>query len=63
MTKQDLVKWVESLPDDTPFDKLQTQLEKLYFLAEVQTGIDELDRGEGIPHEEVLKSLSHWLED
>jgi predicted transcriptional regulator len=29
--------------------------------TEVQESLDELDRGEGIPHEEVMKKYKKWL--
>ena len=28
---------------------------------DVQVGLDQLDRGEGIPHEEVKRQLARWL--
>ena len=31
------------------------------FLAAVQKGFDQLDRDEGIPHEEIKKQLASWL--
>ena len=46
------------LPDDCTFEDMA---EKLRFLAAIQAGIDQLDRGEGIPHEEVKKNLASWL--
>ncbi len=35
--------------------------ERIRFMAAVQKGLDELDRGEGIPHDEVKKQLASWL--
>jgi predicted transcriptional regulator len=46
------------LPDDCTF---QDMAEKLRFLAAVQEGIDQLDRGETVSHEEVKKDLASWL--
>ena len=39
--------WFESLPDDVK--------------ASVEQGILEADRGEGTPHEEVMKRVKLWL--
>jgi predicted transcriptional regulator len=32
------------------------------FLAAIQKGLDQLDRGEGIPHEEVKRQLAARLD-
>tara|TARA_Y100000815_G_scaffold219781_1_gene205567 strand:- start:434 stop:652 length:219 start_codon:yes stop_codon:yes gene_type:complete len=53
MTKQELIDMVVSLPDDAPFDELAAQVEKIRFKAKVQRGLEQLARGEGIPHDEV----------
>lgn len=63
MTKQDFMRLVESLPEDTPFEQLAAELEKIRFKAEINASIAELNRGEGIPHEEVEHRLAKWLED
>ncbi|MCA9793014.1 MAG: hypothetical protein KC910_14500 [Candidatus Eremiobacteraeota bacterium] len=53
---------VEELPDDAPFDKILEELERAHFRAEVQIGLDELDRGLGIPHEQVMEEMERWLD-
>jgi predicted transcriptional regulator len=35
--------------------------DRLEFLAAIQVGLDQLDRGEGITHEEIKKQLVSWL--
>jgi len=35
--------------------------DRIEFLAAVQKGLDQLDRGEGIPHEETKRQLASWL--
>ena len=32
-------------------------IERLVFLAKVEEGLDQLDRGEGVPHDEVKRRL------
>jgi len=46
------------LPDDCTFDDMA---ERLRFLAAIQEGIDQLDRGETVSHEEVKKNVASWL--
>lgn len=49
---------ISELPDDVSFQEIA---EKIEFLAAIQKGMDQLDRGEGIPHEEVKRQLTAWL--
>ena len=56
--KQIALAAVEKLPDDTSLDEIA---DRIALLAAVQKGFAQLDRGEGIPHEEVKKQLASWL--
>jgi predicted transcriptional regulator len=59
MTEKEIVlETIRSLPDDCTLDEIA---ERITFMAAVQKGLDELDRGEGIPHEEIKKQLASWL--
>ena len=59
MTQKQLVlEAIKELPDDTPLSEI---VERLEFLAAIQKGLDQLDRGEGIPHEEVKRQVASWL--
>ena len=59
MTEKEIVlETIRALPDDCTIDEIA---ERIRFMAAVQKGLDELDRGEGIPHEEVKKQLASWL--
>ena len=49
---------ISELPDEVSLKEIA---EKIEFLAAIQKGIDQLDRGEGIPHEEVKRQLATWL--
>jgi predicted transcriptional regulator len=31
------------------------------FLAAIQKGINDIDRGDTVPHEEIKKQLAAWL--
>ena len=59
MTEKEIVlEIIRALPDDCTLDEIA---ERIKFMAAVQKGLDELDRGEGIPHEEIKKQLASWL--
>ena len=59
MTQKRLVlETISELPDEV---SLQEIADKIEFLAAIQKGIDQLDRGESIPHEEVKRQLAAWL--
>ncbi len=59
MTEKEMVlKTIHELPDNCSLDEIADRIE---FLAAVQKGPDQLDRGEGIPHEEIKKQLASWL--
>jgi predicted transcriptional regulator len=59
MTEKEIVlETIRSLPDNCSLDEIAERIE---FMAAVRKGLDQLDRGEGIPHEEVKKQLASWL--
>jgi predicted transcriptional regulator len=59
MTQKQLVlEAIKELPQGTSIHEI---IERIEFLAAIQKGIDQLDRGEGIPHEEVKRQLATWL--
>ena len=59
MTEKEIVlETIRALPDDCSIDEIAERIE---FMAAVQKGLDQLDRGEGVPHEEVKKQLASWL--
>lgn len=59
MTEKEIVlQTVRELPDDCSFDEIADRVE---FLAAVQKGLDQIDRGEGISHDEIKRQLASWL--
>lgn len=59
MTEKEIVlETIRALPDDC---SLQEIVERIEFMAAVQKGLDQLDSGEGVPHEQVKKQLASWL--
>jgi len=49
---------IRTLPDDSSLEQIAERIE---FMAAVQKGLDQLDRGEGIPHNEIKRQLASWL--
>jgi predicted transcriptional regulator len=59
MTQKKLVlDAINELPDEVSIEEIAERIE---FLAAIQKGIKQLDRGEGIPHQEVKRQLATWL--
>ena len=56
--KEQVIKLVETLPEEATVDDIMGEL---YFKIQVDKGLQELDEGKGIPHEEVERRLSRWL--
>ena len=56
-TKEQVIRMIQALPDDASVDDV---LSEIYFRIQVDAGLDELDQGRGIPHEEVEARISKW---
>lgn len=57
--KQEALELLERLPDDVSLDTL---ISELHFKSKLLRAIAQSERGEGVPHEEVERRLSKWLE-
>jgi predicted transcriptional regulator len=57
--KEEVRKMLDRLPEGASFEEIQYQV---YLLDEIARGEEELERGEGIEHAEVKRSLAKWLE-
>lgn len=57
--KNEVRKLLDHLPDDASFEDIQYQV---YLLDEIRRGSGEIERGEGLDHEDVKRRLSRWLE-
>ncbi len=53
-TRDRMIEALRELPPDATVDEA---IERLLFMAKIETGLAELDRGEGLPHEEVKRRL------
>ena len=54
MTRDRMVEAIRELPADATVDDA---IERLVFLAKIDEGLAQLDRGEGVPHDEVKRRL------
>jgi predicted transcriptional regulator len=54
--KQQVMQIIQSLPEEVTVDDIMAEL---YFKLQVDTGLQELDEGKGIPHEEIEKRMSN----
>ena len=49
---------IERLPADASLDAIAERVE---FLAAVRKGLDQIERGQTVPHDEVKRQLASWL--
>jgi predicted transcriptional regulator len=49
---------IQELPDDASIDQIADRVE---FLSAIPKGINDIDRGDTVPHEEIKKQLAAWL--
>ena len=54
LTRDRIIDALRELPVDSTVDDA---IERLVFLAKIEAGLLQLDRGEGIPHDEVKRRL------
>lgn len=54
ITRERMIQAIRELPEDASVDDA---IERLVFLAKIEEGLAQLDRGEGIPHDEVKRRL------
>ena len=56
--KEIVLEAIQELPDNVSIDQIADRVE---FMAAIQKGIDDIDSGDTIPHEEIKKQLATWL--
>ena len=56
--KQMVLDSIERLPENASLDVIAERVE---FLAAVRKGLDQIERGQTIPHAEVKRQLAAWL--
>ena len=56
--KQEALELIQKMPDEI---SMETILAELHFKLRVLKGIDQMDKGEVISHEEAKERLGRWL--
>ncbi|HEY0551925.1 MAG TPA: hypothetical protein VGF13_20140 [Verrucomicrobiae bacterium] len=56
--KQIVQDLLERVPENASLHDIAREIE---FVAAIRQGIDELDRGEGVPIEEVEREMPSWI--
>jgi predicted transcriptional regulator len=57
-TKELVRRALDHLPDDVTMPEV---IERLDYLYQIQLGLDDLDAGRTVPHEEVKRQMAKWL--
>ncbi|GBF12247.1 hypothetical protein TEPIDINF_001593 [Tepidibacillus infernus] len=58
MLKDEVKKIIDNLPDNASLEDIQYTL---YVQMKIKEGLDDLDKGNIISHDEVEKRLEKWL--
>ena len=56
-TKELAIQSITDLPENASWEDIQ---ERINFMAGVRKGLEEIDQGKGIPHEEIKKDFLSW---
>lgn len=57
-TKSQIIEFIGNLPEDVTTEDIMAEL---YFKAQVDEGLSQLDAGQGIAQEKAEKRLGKWL--
>jgi predicted transcriptional regulator len=57
--KDEVRELLDNLPDDASLEDIQYHL---YVRQKIQRGLAAAEQGHTIPHEEVVRRMSRWLE-
>jgi predicted transcriptional regulator len=57
--KDEVRKLLDELPDSVTWEDIEYEI---YARNRIERGLEEEERGEGIPHEEVMRRMAKWLE-
>lgn len=59
MIKDDVKQMIDKLPDDCSIEDIQYML---YVRSKIQKGQKDIDEGNFISHDEVMKRMDKWFE-
>jgi len=57
-TKEEVIHLIKALPKNTTIDDI---MEELYFKAQVDEGLNQLNRNKGIPNSTVKNRIRRWI--
>jgi len=55
--KSKVMEFIRALPENVSISDIMAEL---YFRLQVDAGLEELDKGKGISHDEVKKRAANW---
>lgn len=56
-TKEQMVQIIQNQPEDSSFDEI---LRELAFARMIERGLDDVDHGRTVSHEEVRREVESW---
>lgn len=56
--KESVKELLDNLPEDSNYEDI---IAEIYFRKQVEEGIQQLENGEFISHDEVVKRMEKWL--
>lgn len=56
--KEEVIRIVESLPDDCSYEDVQYQI---YVREKIERGMRDIEAGRVVPHEDVEQQIEEWL--
>ena len=59
LTKEQVLESIKNMPEDK-FEDIDILLERLVMLEKIYTGIEQADKGELVPIEEVMTEMKKW---
>ncbi len=57
-TKEAILEMVQQMPEDTTIDDV---MDELFVRQKIELGLEQIERGEGVPHEKAKLELQRWL--
>lgn len=57
-TKQQMIEALRQLPEEAT---IEDAMDQLYLLYKIDRGIQQIQNGEGVPHEKLERQISTWF--
>lgn len=56
--KAEVLQTIGNMPDDVSYEEIARQVD---FIAKVKRGMEQAERGEGKPLDDVVKQIPQWI--